>query len=157
MNAHRAGLRFSWRGGSGTTPRQQCLLVCRAVGRSTAILLVACGGAAGAVARFLVGDSFSRRFGTGWPYGTLFINVSGCFAIALFLSAAASRAEMSAGWRYLFPVGFVGAYTTFSTYGYETLRLIQLGQAGGAIAYLAASNVLGLCAVVAGDWLGRRM
>src|SRR5207244_6978514 len=81
----------------------------------------------------------------------LFINVSGCFAIALFLSAAASRAEMSAGWRYLFPVGFVGAYTTFSTYGYEAHRLIQLGQATGAIAYLAASNVLGLCAVVAGD------
>jgi fluoride exporter len=131
--------------------------VCRAVGRGTALLLVAFGGAAGAVARFLVGDSFSRRFGTGWPYGTLFINVSGCFAIALFLSAAASRAEMSAGWRYLFPVGFVGAYTTFSTYGYETLRLIQLGQAAGAIAYLAASNALGLCAVVAGDWLGRRM
>ena len=99
--------------------------MCRAVGRGTAILLVACGGAAGAVARFLVGDSFSRRFGTGWPYGTLFINVTGCFAIALFLSAAESRAEMSAGWRYLFPVGFVGAYTTFSTYGYEAHRLIH--------------------------------
>lgn len=122
-----------------------------------AILLVACGGAAGAVARFLVGDSFSRRFGTSWPYGTLFINVSGCFAIALFFSAAASRTQMPSGWRYLFPVGFVGAYTTFSTYGYEALRLIQLGQSAGAIAYLAASNVLGLCAVVAGDWLGRRI
>ena len=82
----------------------------RSVGRGTAILLVACGGEAGAVARFLVGDSFSRRFGTGWPYGTLFINVTGCFAIALFLSAAASRAQMSLAWRYLFPVGFVGAY-----------------------------------------------
>ncbi len=127
------------------------------MGRGTAIFLVALGGAAGAVARFLVGDSFSRRFGTGWPYGTLFINVSGCFAIALFLSAAAEHVELGPGWRYLFPVGFVGAYTTFSTYGYETHRLLQLGQAAGALAYVAASNVLGFCAVLAGAWLGRRM
>jgi len=133
------------------------LLTCRAVGRGTAIFLVAFGGAAGAVARLLVGDSLSRRFGTGWPYGTLFINVTGCFAIGLFLSAAATRAEMSPGWRYLFPVGFVGGYTTFSTYGFETYRMLQLGHAAGAAAYVAASNVLGLCAVVAGDWLGRRI
>lgn len=127
------------------------------MGRGTAILLVACGGAAGAVARLLVGDSFGRRFGTGWPYGTLFINVTGCFAIALFLSAATARGAMAQGWRFLFAVGFVGAYTTFSTYGFEIHRLLQLGQAAGAVAYLAASNVLGLCAVVAGDWLGRRI
>ncbi|HWE22919.1 MAG TPA: fluoride efflux transporter CrcB [Myxococcales bacterium] len=127
------------------------------MGRSSAILLVALGGAAGAVARFVVGDTFARRFGTGWPYGTLVINLSGCFAIALFLSAAAGRAEMSPGWRYLFPVGFVGAYTTFSTYEYEILRLFELGQAKGAVAYLFASNALGFCAVAVGAWLGRRI
>jgi CrcB protein len=127
------------------------------VGRTAAIVLIALGGAAGAVARFLVGDSFSRRFGTGWPYGTLFINVTGCFAIALFLSAAAERADFNPGWRYLFPVGFIGAYTTFSTYGYETHRLLQLGQAAGALAYVATSNLLGFGAVVAGAWLGRRI
>jgi len=125
--------------------------------RPGALLLVGCGGFLGAVARYAIGLLVARRLGSHFPWGTFLINVSGCFAIALFLSAAASRAEMSAGWRYLFPVGFVGAYTTFSTYGYETLRLVQLGQAAGAIAYLAASNVLGLCAVVAGDWLGRRL
>jgi len=127
------------------------------VGRGGAILLVALGGAAGAIARFAIGDAFARRFGTGWPYGTLVINLSGCFAIALFLSAAAGRAELSPGWRYLFPVGFVGAYTTFSTYEYEMLRLLELGQAAGAVAYLVASNVLGFCAVAAGAWLGRRI
>ena len=127
------------------------------MGRGSAILLVALGGAAGAVARFVVGDSFVRRFGSGWPYATLAINLSGCFAIALFFSAAAGRAELNPGWRYLFPVGFVGAYTTFSTYEYEMLRLFQLGQAAGAVAYLVASNLLGFCAVVAGAWLGRRI
>ena len=127
------------------------------MGRGGAILLVALGGAAGAVARFVIGNSFARRFGTGWPYGTLVINLSGCFAIALFLSAAAGRAELSPGWRYLFPVGFVGAYTTFSTYEYEMLRLLELGQAAGAITYLLASNLLGFCAVAMGAWLGRRI
>ena len=58
--------------------------------------------------------------------------------------------------RYLLPIGFVGAYTTFSTYEYETLRLLQLGRAASALAYVAASNVLGFAAVLAGAWLGRR-
>jgi CrcB protein len=127
------------------------------VGRGGAILLVALGGAAGAVVRFLVSDSFLRRFGAGWPYGTLVVNLTGCFAIALFFSAAAGRTELNPAWAYLFPVGFVGAYTTFSTFEYEMLRLFELGQAAGAIAYLLASNLLGFGAVVAGAWVGRRI
>jgi CrcB protein len=120
------------------------------------LVLVACGGAAGAVARFLVGDAFSSRFGTGWPYGTLFINVSGSFLVALFFGAAAQRTSLDESWRYLFPIGFVGAYTTFSTYEFEMHRLIQLGQAPAAALYLAASNLLGFAAVMLGMALGRR-
>jgi len=119
-------------------------------------LLVALGGALGAVARVAVGSVFARRIGIAWPYGTLFINVTGCLAIGLFLAWSAGR-ELSPALRYFFPVGFVGAYTTFSTYEYETHRLLQLGQAPGAIAYVAASNLLGFCAVLAGAWLGRRI
>ncbi len=121
------------------------------------ILLVACGGALGAVARFVVGDAFSRRFGTGWPYGTLFINVTGSFLIAVFFGAAARRTGLDGGWRYLFPVGFVGAYTTFSTYELEAQRLVELGQAPAAAAYVVASNVLGFVAVLVGVALGRRL
>ena len=121
------------------------------------IVGVALGGALGASARYGLDRLIERSSNAVYPWSTFTINVTGCFAIALFLSAAAARAEMSPGWRYLFPVGFVGGYTTFSTYGYETYRLLQLGQAAGAAAYVAASNVLGLCAVVAGDWLGRRI
>jgi CrcB protein len=125
--------------------------------RATPLLLVALGGALGSVARFVIGTGFARRFGTGWPWGTLFINLSGCFLIALFLTAASERyTDLSPGWRYLFPTGFVGAYTTFSTYEYETMRLWQLGQAPAAIAYAAASNVLGFAAVLLGAWMGRR-
>jgi CrcB protein len=124
--------------------------------RAVPVLLVACGGAVGAVARFLIGDAFSRRFGTGWPYGTLFINLSGSFLIGLFFGAAAQRTSLDEGWRYLFPIGFVGAYTTFSTYELETQRLIQLGQAPAAALYVAASNLLGFGAVLLGTALGRR-
>jgi CrcB protein len=119
------------------------------------ILLVALGGALGAVARFLVSTAFAQRLGSGWPWGTLFINLSGCVLIALFLGAGTGRFA-EGGLRYLLPVGFVGAYTTFSTFEFETLRLIELGRPASAVIYVAASNVLGLCAVLLGAWIARR-
>jgi CrcB protein len=118
--------------------------------RATPYLLVAVGGALGAVARFAVATGFARRFGSGWPWGTLFINVTGSFVIAV-LAARLTSANM----RYLLPIGFVGAYTTFSTYEFETLRLFQLGQAQGALVYVAASNLLGFGAVLLGGWVAR--
>lgn len=118
--------------------------------RATPILLVALGGALGAVARFVVATGFARRVGTGWPWGTLFINLSGCFLIAIFAAKLTSP-----GMRYLLPIGFVGAYTTFSTFEYETLRLIELGQPLGALAYVLASNLLGFGAVLLGSWVAR--
>jgi len=114
-----------------------------------AVLLVALGGALGAVARYGVSVGFARRLGTSWPWGTLFINVSGCFLISVL------AARSSDSLRYLLPVGFVGAYTTFSTYEYETLRLFQQGQLGFALAYLLASNAVGFAAVLLGDWVSR--
>jgi CrcB protein len=118
--------------------------------RATPVLLVALGGALGAVARLLVASVFARRFGTGWPWGTLFINLSGCFLIAVFTARLTSPAL-----RYLLPVGFVGAYTTFSTYEYETARLIEVGQPGGAVAYVLFSNLAGFGAVLLGNWVAR--
>jgi CrcB protein len=118
--------------------------------RATPYLLVAAGGALGAVARFAVATGFARRFGSGWPWGTLFINVTGSFVIAV-LAARLTSANL----RYLLPIGFVGAYTTFSTYEFETLRLFQLGQPQGALVYVAASNLLGFGAVLLGGWVAR--
>jgi CrcB protein len=119
------------------------------------IVLVALGGALGAVARFLVATAFAQRFGTGWPWGTLFINLSGCVLIALFLGAGRGRVA-DTHLRYLLPIGFVGAYTTFSTYEFETLRLFELGRPAAAFAYVAASNLLGFGAVFLGAWVARR-
>ena len=107
------------------------------------ILLVALGGALGAVTRFLVGTAFNRF--PGWPWGTLFINLTGCFLISLFFHRAES---LDPAWRYLFPVGFVGAYTTFSTFELETVQLAEQGRLGAAGLYVLTSNVLGFLAVL---------
>ncbi len=102
------------------------------------------------MARFVVASGFARRFGTGWPWGTLFINLSGCFLIAVLAARLTSPAM-----RYLLPIGFVGAYTTFSTFEYETVRLFEAGQPGGAIAYVLLSNLVGFGAVLLGNWVAR--
>ena len=121
------------------------------------VLLVGLGGALGAVARYAVGVAIWRRFPTvNFPFATLFINLSGCLMIAVFLSATASRATVSDAWRYVFPIGFVGAYTTFSTYEWELFKLSGEGRWGAAALYFAASNGLGFGAVMLGSALGRR-
>jgi CrcB protein len=118
-------------------------------------LFVAAGGALGALARVAVSNLFVRRVGASWPYGTLFINVTGCAAIALFITYFSDR-ELSPNWRYFFPTGFVGAYTTFSTYEYEMVGLIGSRSAASAAVYFVLSNGLGMVACLAGIWLGRR-
>lgn len=124
--------------------------------RATLYALVALGGALGAMARVVVGDFFTRRYGTSWPWGTLVINVSGCFAIGLLVGVISAR-QLHPGWRYLLPIGFVGAYTTFSTFALETERLVAQGAWNGAAAYVLISNVVGYFAVVCGAGLARLM
>jgi fluoride exporter len=121
-----------------------------------AYLLVAAGGAVGAITRLGIGNLFLKRFGPAWPYGTLFINVTGSFIIGVFVTAATARWKLHPGWVLLVSTGFVGAYTTFSTYEYETQRLLEMGQTARALLYVALSNVLGFGAVWGGVWLGRR-
>ena len=122
-----------------------------------ACLLVALGGALGATLRYGIGSAFAQRDLEGFPYSTLFINSSGCMLIALFAGYAAGRPGLNPGYRFLVPIGFVGGYTTFSTYAFEMQQLIARGTPGAAVAYLAASNALGLAAVYGGLWLGRRI
>jgi fluoride exporter len=113
-------------------------------------LWVALGGALGSAARFAVGLWIYRRMGTRFPYGTFVINVSGCFIVGFALSVIDERMGLPPAWRLAIPIGFVGAYTTFSTFEYETLRLAQHGQAAMGLLYLVLSVVLGYGAV----WLG---
>lgn len=109
------------------------------------VLLVALGAAIGAPARYLVDRFLRSRLGSGFPWGTLLVNVVGSFALG-FLAALPADPEAAA----LFGTGFCGALTTYSTFSYETLRLMRAGARVRALAYVLASVACGVAAAVAG-------
>jgi len=115
---------------------------------------VGVGGFLGAIARYALGTYIGGRYGLRFPLGTFIINVSGSFLIGLILTLLA-RTTASGYWRYLIPIGFIGAYTTFSTFEYETLRAIQEGQLMTGFLNVALSLVVGFIAVWVGAKLGR--
>ncbi len=119
-----------------------------------AIWWVGLGGFLGANARYLLGGFISERWGTVFPYGTFVINVTGSFILGFFMAYAQERPWVAPGARLMFAVGFVGAYTTFSTFEYETMRLIQQRELLLATWNIIGSLVSGAVAVFAGIVLG---
>lgn len=113
-------------------------------------LLIGLGGFLGANARYLVAQWVERIWGFGFPYGTLLINVSGSLALGLLMGLCQQRLADFVHHRLFFAVGFLGAYTTFSTFSYETLRLVQEGQCTVAVIYILGSVLLSLLAVFCG-------
>jgi CrcB protein len=118
-------------------------------------LIIGIGGFLGANARYLLGGWIAERYGTSFPYGTLVINVSGSFVIGFFLVLISERFIVHPNWRLFFAIGFLGAYTTFSTFSFETLALVQQRSFFQALANMVGSVVLGQVAVVAGMILAR--
>jgi fluoride exporter len=116
----------------------------------TKYLMVAIGGALGSVLRFWVGDYVSNRMGTRFPYGTFIINVTASFLVGLVLTLLAERAHWSPNWRYFIPIGFIGGYSTFSTFEYETFRTFQDGEVLMAGLNIVLSVIVGFVSV----WLG---
>lgn len=90
-------------------------------------LLIALGGALGSVARYWVGSTVGSRMGVRFPYGTLVVNLTACMVIGFTLTWLGEHMEMDPAWRFLIPVGFIGAYSTFSTYEWETLQTLRSG------------------------------
>lgn len=116
-------------------------------------LFIAIGGSLGSIARYWVGSTISVRLGTRFPYGTFVINITACIIIGFALTYLNRRVELSPAWRYLVPVGFVGAYSTFSTYEWETLSTLRSGAFLLAALYAVGSLLLGLVAVWGGSLL----
>jgi CrcB protein len=112
------------------------------------ILAVAAGGACGSVARYLVAIGSGKLFGSSFPWGTLIINVTGSALIGAFVGLFAAKWDISQAARIFLTVGICGGYTTFSTFSLDAWYLIERGQIAASTAYMLASVVLSLAALV---------
>jgi CrcB protein len=117
---------------------------------------IAVGGAIGAMARYAVATGCGWLFGAGFPYGTFIINITGSFFLGWFSTVAVSRGQMSDATRLAIATGFVGAYTTFSTYMFESQALFRDGATAKALVNVIGSVIVGLAAVWVGVRVGAR-
>jgi fluoride exporter len=118
-------------------------------------LFIALGGALGSLARYVVGVAVTNRMGLRFPFGTFVINISACLIIGISLEVLNRHTDFNPALRYLIPIGFVGAYSTFSTFEWEIFSNLNSGAFWIAILYVATSLVFGLVAVALGAAVGR--
>jgi fluoride exporter len=114
------------------------------------ITLLIVFGAAGTLARYGLQEFVRQRAGTGFPTGTLIINIVGCLLLGGVAQFGLHHLSLPPDWRIGIGVGFLGAFTTFSTFGLETVRLLQDGEWARAVLYVSCSVIGGLLAVVGG-------
>jgi CrcB protein len=118
-------------------------------------LLISLGAIVGANARYLISRFAAKALGPVFPYGTLFINVSGSLIVGFFMVWASERALIDPRWRLLVVVGFCGAFTTFSSYAFETMTYFEQGQWLLLCSNVLTNNLLCLVAALAGMALAR--
>jgi len=123
----------------------------------TKYLAVALGGAAGAMLRYYLGETVLGRAFAPFPLATFVINVTGSFILGFFLTLATERLHISPHLRLAIAVGFVGAYTTFSTFEYETARLVEERFRLTAFLYVVLSFAVGFAAVWGGIFAARKL
>jgi CrcB protein len=116
---------------------------------------IAAGSAIGGVGRYLLGGAVQRAVGTGFPMGTLAVNLTGSLLLGLFLRYAVDTPTLTPEWRAFLTIGFCGGYTTFSTFSYETVALLEDGEWSRAALYVGLSLVLALAATMVGFALAR--
>jgi CrcB protein len=116
-------------------------------------LMIAAGGALGSIARYWVGTAVAERTGPRFFYGTFVVNMTACLIIGFSLTWLGEHTGLNPAWRFLIPIGFVGAYSTFSTFEFEMFTALQGGAFVMAALYVSLSVLLGLLAVWLGVWL----
>ena len=120
-------------------------------------MLIAGGGAIGAVSRYGASLGIYSIFGRGFPYGTLFVNVAGSFLMGMLSIMLLERFNLGPEWRAAILVGFLGSFTTFSTFSIETLNLLEQGDINRALLNMSTSLVLCIAAVWFGVNIGRQL
>ena len=121
------------------------------------LIMIAAGGGAGSLMRFVLSTGVHRVTGRDFPYGTLSVNVIGSLLMGLLYILLIERASVSVEWRALLLVGFLGAFTTFSTFSIETLNLLENGELIKAGANVLLSVILCILAAWSGVILGRHL
>ncbi|MGC2857061.1 fluoride efflux transporter CrcB [Novispirillum sp. DQ9] len=117
---------------------------------ATVVLAVAVGGAAGSVARFAVSSLLGRWLGTGFPWGTVAVNITGCLIMGLLAGFAAQRWSLGLEARALIFTGVLGGFTTFSTFSLDIVTLVERGSWGAAVFYGTSSVALGILGLILG-------
>ena len=125
-------------------------------GETLQLVLIAIFGAVGTLARYGLQGLVQVRAGTAFPYGTLLVNLTGCFFLGLLGQITMNRVVLSPDWRLAITVGFFGGYTTFSSFGWETAKMLEDGEWLRATTYVAASVVAGLVLSMAGIRLANK-
>jgi CrcB protein len=120
-------------------------------------LAISLGALLGAPARFVVAGWAAQRWGTNFPVGTLLINITGSLLLGFYLTLVTERFSGRPVTRLFVATGFLGSYTTFSTFSVETLRLLERGDVAGACANAGASMLLTLAAVITGRLAARAL
>ncbi len=121
------------------------------------LLLIACAGGLGALARYGLSGVVQRAAGSDFPWGTTVVNVTGCLAFGLLWSWMGARLSIGGEVRAIVLVGFMGAFTTFSTFAFETAQLLHGAQWLAAAGNLAIQNVVGIAAMFLGLAIGRTL
>jgi len=119
-------------------------------------LLVAIGGGAGALMRYVAASAIMKRFGGVFPLGTLAVNVTGSFLIGFLMTILTERFHLDPNWRLLLVAGFLGGYTTFSSFEWETYTSVRAGGLRTGMLNVVASVLLGYIAVWLGSMLASR-
>jgi CrcB protein len=119
-------------------------------------LAISLGAIAGAWSRYYLGLGFNQWLGTAFPFGTLFINLSGCFVMGFFVTLALERTVISAELRLTIAVGFLGSYTTFSSYQLEAEKLWTNCSWEITLLYWIGSSLLGVLLLELGSYLARK-
>ena len=114
---------------------------------------IAAGGALGAVARHFVNNGVMALAKTTFPLGIMSINILGSFVMGALIALFAAKLDISQGWKLFLTVGFLGSFTTFSTFSLDTMTLFSRGDWVGSATYVAASVILSIAGVFAGSWI----